>query len=45
VTTARPVEARDLRRQYAHRRKILRVVLIAAGLGAAAGYLVIGRGG
>jgi hypothetical protein len=41
VSTTRPVEARDLRRKYAQRRKILRVILLAAGLGAAAGYAIL----
>ena len=45
VTTARPLEQRDLRHRYARRRKVLRIVLVAAGLGAALGYAVLGHGG
>jgi hypothetical protein len=42
---APPLEARDLRRDYARRRQLLRTVVFAATLGAAAGYAILRGGG
>jgi hypothetical protein len=44
-TTARPLEVRDLRQQYARRRKILRVIALAFTLGVVLAYLILRAGG